>query len=583
MAHIIQQLSDDLINRIAAGEVIERPASVVKELLENSIDAGSKYVKLWLQDGGKSIIGINDDGHGMSPEDAVLAFERHTTSKIKNLLDLDNISTFGFRGEALSSIAAVSQVELKTRRAGEKTGVQVRVDGGKIRDVVDIAWEEGTTLTVKNIFFNTPGRRKFLKAPQTELRHILRAVKQVAFAHPNIALSVRHNNNLLHDLQASSVGDRLSAVYSTDFGDLLIPVQSERNKVLLHGFIAKPQLVRSWGREQYLFLNNRFIRSRSLHSAVVTGYGSTISPGSSPFYLLFIEIDSADVDVNVHPAKLEVRFKHEQKMYEMVYSTVRDGLAGDGALPTHFSIHRPNVHDDKPYGKYGGENAIQASLNADEPSISIQIPHMEPVDPNTPAIIEPEPIVSVEREKVWQLHHKYIVAPVKSGLIFIDQHAAHERVLYEQTLRSLESKGEHSQQLLFPVTFELSVEDILILEEIIPYLKKIGFGITIIGKKTAALDAVPSGLRKGNEQDLLVKILDTYKSENLHKESVFNRIASSIACRASIMTGDPLTVEEMCTLIDQLFNTEFPYFCPHGRPVILNFTIQELDRRFLRT
>lgn len=573
-------LPEEVVNRIAAGEVVERPASVVKELMENSLDAGSDQILVWVKDGGKSLIRITDNGTGMSEDDALLSFERHATSKIRIADDLDAIASLGFRGEALSSIAAVSMVEMKAGLKSSTTGSFIRVEAGHIEEVRKIAWNGGTSVTVRNLFYNTPGRRKFLRTNSTEMRHIVHIFKQYALCHPEKTFSLYHGDQPVWELGKTLLPQRIQEAFTESFFDLLIDLDVALNGLKIKGFIGKPELVRSWMGEQYLYLNNRCIRNRSLKNAIQTAYGTTIEKGGAPFFILFLEIDPGEVDVNVHPSKWEVRFRNEREIYVALSEAIRQRLSTGSTRISSFSGDRfqpfsqiPATSKPMPYAPVERNELYPSHKNT---PLFDELPVEQPRQERT------KWQAGVERGKIWQVHNKYIISQVKTGIIVIDQHAAHERILYERTKEIMETRGGISQHLIFPEILELSADDMLIIQEVLPYLEKIGFSLNIFSNNSLVVEAVPAELRKGREKEFIKNFLNTYREDEMKELDVYDRIASSFACHAAIKTGDVLTYEEMTALIDELFATKFPYYCPHGRPVVIQMSLDELDKKFLR-
>ena len=571
----IRILSDEVINRIAAGEVIERPASVLKELLENSIDAESSSITIKIRDGGRASIMVSDDGFGMSEDDALLCFERHSTSKISKYSDLENIETLGFRGEALSSISAVSMLEIKTGLKNKNEGTFICVDGGIIREVKKIGWQGGTIVNVKNIFYNTPGRRKFLKGKNTEFRYIVKTLKNICLSNCDKNFTIFNEDNLIWQFDISSLIKRLEIIFGENIADIILEVKEKQDEIELEGYIGKPQVAKSWFGEQYFFLNNRFIKDKGINRAIFSGYSSTISQGDYPFFVIFMKMNPSRFDVNVHPAKLEVRFKDEREIFNFVYETVRKRLGAGASSPTDFFF------DYKKVNQYEKFHTVQSQS---QNNIPLQFEMKYENDDRTKELSErKDEQAYFEREKIWQVHNKYIVSQIKSGIIIIDQHAAHERILFEKILKRVKEKrfGE-SQNLLFPLTINLSLEERIIFDDIFPFLTMIGFQIKIFSENTIVIEGIPSDLRKGCEKDIIKNVIESYKKENREDFGIYEKIASSYACRAAIMAGDKLTSEEMNTLIDELFDTEFPYFCPHGRPTTINIPISDIDKRFLR-
>ncbi len=610
MAGTITILPEQLANKIAAGEVVQRPESVVKELVENSIDAGATLISIAIKEGGKSFIQVSDNGSGMNDEDAAIAFGRHATSKIKSYEDLENIRTLGFRGEALASIAAVAHVELKTRRLTDDVGTLVRIEGGDLKEQSKTSTQPGTIISVRNLFYNTPARRHFLKSNNTEFKHIYDVVQRVALSRPDVAIHFTSDGEDLLDLKSGSIEERLKNLYGERHFETLIPFDEQTELLSISGFIGKPDFARKSRVDQYLFLNKRPIVNRSINHAIFSGYEHLIEKGNFPFYLVFLELDPHKVDVNVHPSKMEVKFADEQSIYRFVISVVRKSLGSNdlvpsldmngaksfdrsfaslrhAALPQHFTgdfgSSEKNIFS-TPSSNFSQASAQRDSLNLDK--LFSDIPTIP-----LPETARPQQFAHGTRENeaqegkgIWQLHNKYILSQIRTGLMIIDQHVAHERVLYERALASFENAVPVSQQLLFPHTVQLSPGDFALAKELIPHLQAIGFELKLFGKNTVVLEGVPTDVKAGMEGSILQDILDEFKN-NQHRVKLDSRdnVAKSFSCKAAIKAGDKLSEIEMRVLIDQLFATSMPYVCPHGRPVVVKISIGELDRRFMRT
>lgn len=589
----IHILSENLINKIAAGEVIDRPASVVKELVENAIDAGARHITVITKAGGSGLIQVVDDGCGMSEEDAVLSLQRHATSKIKSYRDIERISTLGFRGEALASIAAVSRVELKTVMQGEMEGTLLTIEGGGMGEMQKTGGNAGTSIAVKNLFFNTPARRKFLRTESTEYRYILAMLNHFTLAYPEIAFTMVNESNTVFELKPAALRDRIAEVLGRRSADNLVEVRDNNTLAPVSGFVGNFDCLRKSRNDQYLFLNRRYINDRTLSYAIVSAFGESIPSGHYPLYVLFLDIDPERVDVNVHPTKSEVKFADQKMLYDLVRGAVKRALQSDSIIPELHRFTPGSRSFDQPRFQGTLQKDIfdyhQTRIEFTRPAGAVAAiqPWASPA-PTTP--LPEEPAAQPPRQEegsgpamVWQLQNKYILAQIKSGLAVIDQHAAHERILYEKAKKSFTRTEFSSQQLLFPHTIDLSSQDYQYVHEIMPLLEKLGFIIKTFGGRTIVLEGVPVGLRTGAEEKILLELLDEYK-ENLETEvDIQERVAKSWACRNAIMTGDKLSYEAMTALIDQLFATENPYFCPHGRPVIITLSTDELDKRFERT
>jgi len=585
----IKILPEDLTNKIAAGEVIDRPASIVKELVENSIDAGSDEITVILKNGGKSLIQVVDNGTGMIREDAILAIQRHTTSKISNYDDLHNIHTLGFRGEALASIASVSRMEVKSILQKQSSGTFLKIEGGVIEDITDAGGTRGTTVTVKNLFYNTPARRKFLKTDETEYRYILNTLQRFMLAYFQISFKVYHNDNQIYDLKPQEPDDRLIVVLGNRYKDKLVKVEDKGTLLQIWGYIGNQDGAKKSRGDQFIFLNGRYIINRALNHAVVSSYGTIIPHGTFPMYALFLEIDPRRIDVNVHPSKMEVKFADERLIYDLLRSSVKRALSSDQVIPSlspHDSFEPRQIP-----GPIENLSPKQTAIPLYEITPSLERQFDQGVtkpdqQEAAPFMTLPKREPTFERTNVWQIHNQYILSEIKSGIIIIDQHVAHERILYEQALKNFEHAKPASQQLLFPHVVDLTPEEYSQMMDILPFLEKIGFVIKGFGGHsgfTVVLEGIPSGLKISNPETILNEIIDEFKKNKGNSLDVRDNVAKSYSCKMAIKKGEPLTRDEMNLLIDQLFATQSPYFCPHGRPVIVTLTINELDKRFLRS
>ncbi len=583
----IKILPEDLTNKIAAGEVVDRPASVVKELVENAIDAGATEITIIIKEGGKALIQVVDNGSGMSQADLLLAFQRHATSKIFSYDDLVNIQTLGFRGEALASIASVAHVEAKSVLPGESSGYALNIEGGVMQEIAAAAGQPGTAISVKHLFYNTPARRKFLRATSTEYRQILTVLNRFYLAYPEIQFTLVNEGELVWELKPQSLEERVGAVLGARIQKNLIPI-SNGGEISISGFIGNQDTMRSSRGDQYLFFNRRYFSNKSLNYAAISAYGDILPRGYFPVYLIFIAMPPDHADVNVHPTKMEIKFANEALVFSTVRGAIKRALTSHAVAPelSKFqNLENPAfasaVNVEPRQNKF---DFSAASVNKEAEKIWAPpsfLHHQEqPRATVVPATQRSKEIF--ERTNVWQIHNKYIVSQIKSGLIIIDQHVAHERILYEQALDHFERRQPASQQLLFPQVVELSAEDYSLLLDIIPFLERIGFIIKAFGKNTVVVEGVPSGLRIYNDEKMLLDILDDFKREKKDSADIRDNVAKSFACHSAIRAGDPLTLDAMNALIDQLFATREPYFCPHGRPVIITLSLDELDRRFRR-
>lgn len=591
----IRVLPPELADRIAAGEVVQRPASAVKELLENALDAGARSVEVVVKDAGRTLLQVADDGAGMGWEDARAAFDRHATSKISRSEDLDAIATLGFRGEALASIAAVAHVELATGLPGEETGSLVRIEGGTLRRREQIPARAGTSVTVRNLFYNTPGRRKFLKSDRTEFRQILDVVQRAALSSPGVAFSLTSDGEKILSCAPGTVEERIAAIFGGKSAASLIRCEAEAGGEgdagggALLGFLGRPEFARKGRPDTYLFLNGRPIVSRSLAHAVTAAYEHTLEKGSFPLIVLFLTIDPRRADVNVHPAKSEVRFDDENAVYRWVRAAARRAIAANdpgGERPDRPASIPPAAGQG--WSLPGG--LIDDLFRIGEPGLRAVggpgggTPGGEAVDPlpsGSPAFPGASP--GTDRP-CWQVHDKYLVAPVADGLMIVDQHAAHERVLYERAVRRFEAAEGGTQELLFPQTLEMSPADAGLVRELEPLLRSLGFQVKFFGGGTVILEGVPLEVRPGEESAVLRDVLGMFREEEGRlKLGPRERLATTFACRTAVKAGDRLTAPEIAGLLGDLLRAEVPYVCPHGRPVAIRLTLSELDRRFGRT
>jgi len=592
-----------LSNKIAAGEVVNRPESVAKELLENSIDAGAAEITLIVKDAGKSLIQLIDNGSGMSEEDAINSFKRHSTSKISTYDDLENIRTLGFRGEALASICSVSQVEMKTRTDNSEVGTLVRVDGNEVKEVSKTNIERGTSIAVKNLFYNTPGRRNFLKSDNTEFKHIYETFIKIAISNPDISFKFSNDDKILFDIKKSSIENRLQDIYTDSFTDSIIKVNSESSILKVNGFISKPGFTKKTKQDQYYFLNKRYFNSKSLNFAVYSGYGDLIEKGVYPSFFLFLEIDPAKVDVNVHPSKLEVKFEEEGAVFGFIKNAVQKALKeADLVFDIGFD-NKIGFNEPQESFHHKGSGGFQKSSTGDfsiRPrekrtnihSIFEAEKRMGEYDIDSPDeknerqanVFEHRKKSKTESFNVWQYQNKYIMCQTETGLMIIDQHAAHERILYEKALKWLETQSSFSQQLLIPITIELTKIDYQLTSSLKEELQNLGFNFKFLKDDTVQLTGIPSDVKIGDENKIFQELIDQYKEYelklNLEKR---DNLAKSFACRSAIKTGESLIYEEMVGLIDKLFEAKMPYVCPHGRPTVIRITTEELDKRFSRT
>ncbi len=635
---IIKRLPDSISQKIAAGEVVTRPESVVKELVENSLDAGARNITIILKDAGRTLIQIVDDGAGMSREDARTSIERHATSKLATIDDLERLTTYGFRGEALAAIASVSKFEMLTRPSRDELGTSVQVEGSILRSCESTACDEGTSISVRNLFFNIPARRKFMKTEATEFKHVVDTVTKCALAHSDVHFIFVSDGDLIFDLPALvPLPERIEQIFGNRLRGALLPVERVSPQLHVHGFISAPSFVKRVRTEQFFFVNNRPIVSRSLSYAVASAYEHLVEKGAFPSAFLFLTIDPSHLDVNVHPQKLEVKFEDERGVTEEVRRALQEALtratqatATEGALapdmampdainagsdparmrfPEYASSSMRNEelgmrnghpsddgtktipHSSFPIPNSEGLGTLERLFGA-KPGDLFRGKNIETIPPSSSPVLSrltAEPVglaaeVLKDRPVLWQLHNKYIFSQIKSGLMIVDQHVAHERILYERALRSMEDNNPASQQLLFPRNIDLLPREMALVRELLAELEKIGFQIRFFGGSSIIIDGIPADVRAGREEGILREVLEGYDEYGENRTTpTRDALAATFACKAAIKAGDKLGQEEMHVLIEQLFQTQMPYVCPHGRPIVIKLAIDELDRRFGRS
>ena len=576
----ISRLSEDLQNKISAGEVVERPSSVVKELLENSLDADSDQIDIVIEQGGNQLIQVRDNGIGIRNDQLPNAVKRFHTSKLSKLNDLFSIDTLGFRGEALASIASIAHLSILSNQSDED-GAEINVVDGKIGEVIPAPKIDGTQITIQNLFYNTPARRKFLKTPRTEGRKILETVKNFGLSSPRVGFSLIIDGKKVIDLIPEDLDERIGSLFDNTYPKNLIPIDISKADFTFTGYIGNLNLIRKRFGEQYLFLNGRYIKDRLLNSAVYSSYQSLVKRGEYPLFIINIDIPFDQVDVNVHPMKTEVRFKDEWRIYHVLKSGVNQALSE--ILNTIPNFQRISSDSSSFFQTSNNQSSIDFSNTLPGNNL---VSNLEKTDR---AKIYASNIDSSEDsgnnfnfEKLWQVHKKYIISEINSGMVVIDQHVAHERVLYEECLQAFESKVMSSQTLLFPEEIEFSKDEYDILLEIFPYLKKIGFKIIETEDSKLIVEATPSDISWGDEKKIIKEIIDEFISTRKKYSSYKEALAASFACKAAVKAGDQMTKEEMVMLVNRLFATDHPYYCPHGRPIIMQLSLEELDKRFER-
>lgn len=564
MSNIIKLLPDQLANQIAAGEVIQRPASVVKELLENSIDSGANHIELILKDSGKNLIKVVDNGSGMNPEDARLAFERHATSKINSSDDLFKIKTMGFRGEALPSIAAVSRMEMTTQLASEEMGTQILIEGSELVSQEPHATLAGTSISVKNLFFNVPARRKFLKSDKVELRRIIQEFERIALGFPNLSFSLYNDNQELMRLPVGTQKERIITLFGKKLTDRLFPIKEETDLVKLSGFGVKPEHCKKSREEQFFFLNKRYFKSGYLHHAVKGAYEGLLGPGEHPSYFIFLEMNPNLVDVNVHPTKQEIKFQDERAIYNIIRVTVRHGLGKNQLTPTiDFESERGAMDlsaSPRPFPDYHSGGGFSSPKKGDSQSADNWNQIFEGVRKEMTESDNPKQLnISGDKEsesigKFFQIHNRYVAVQSSIGLAIIDQQRAHEQILYREFLHFLESEGGSSQSLIFPHTVELAASDVPLLKEILPRLQKTGLQVEHFGGNSFVIHGTPSvWSRTVDPEVLLGDILEYYRTSGDIKDFE-KRLAKSMSLSLRFPAAKKLSESEMEILIDRVFN-----------------------------
>ena len=616
MSDIIRLLPDSVANQIAAGEVIQRPASVIKELVENSIDAGAKEVHILITDAGRTCIQVIDDGKGMSETDARISFERHATSKIREAADLFALTTMGFRGEALASIAAVAQVELKTRPEKEELGTVISVAGSKVERQETVSCPKGSNFSVKNLFFNVPARRKFLKSNQTELSNILAEFERIVLVHPDVAFTLHSNDIELFHLPASSLRQRIINVFGKKMNQQLLTVDVDTTLVKISGYVAKPEAARKKGTHQYFFVNGRYMRHPYFHKAVSEAYEKLVPAGEQISYFLYFDVDPGDIDVNIHPTKTEIKFENEVPIWQILAASVKECLgkfnevpsidfdmegmpdipAYDGSAPIQppklnfnpnfnpfqksgSSYSRPSVEWEDLYdGIERAERKVQPAYVPDE----IDYPDFqnEEPEPEQTSLYEDDSVV--EKSSIqFQFKGRFILTSVKSGLMMIDQHRAHVRVLFNQYLEQIKNRQGVAQGVLFPEILELPASEAVVLQEISDDLSAIGFELTNLGGGSYAINGVPSGIEGLSPVQLVRNMVHTAMEKGSDvKEEVQNTLALTLAKASAIVYGQVLGNDEMTKLVDSLFACATPNYTPDGKTVLSVLKEEDIEKLF---
>ncbi len=643
MSDIIQILPDNIANQIAAGEVVQRPASVVKELVENAVDAGSSSIKVNITDGGKTLIQVIDNGCGMSTTDARLAFERHATSKIKKTDDLFAIRTMGFRGEALASIVAIANVEIKTKRIEDEVGTHIIMEGSDLLSQEAVACCNGTNICVKNLFFNVPARRRFLKATSTEYREIIKIFYRIVLTYPDVAFQLIHNEKEILNLPISNIRQRIINIFGKKINNQLVSINTDTSIVKLSGFIGTPQSAKRKTNEQFFFVNNRYIWHPYFNNAVLQAYDKLLAPDTRPPYFIFFEVDPKIIDINIHPTKTEVKFEDERAIYQIIQASIREALGKFNIVPsidfnedtsveipiagTQVDIEAPTIKVNpdfnpfetevnfNPFDSENGYNPFQQKTSIENNAVYKDFQQKEPTTPTRKSVPKdwdklygetfdkeykkevdfslpeeettPQQIDLIDEKQAqnssnfFQLKNKYILTPIRSGLMIIDQRKAHERILFEQFVKAMENKSGVVQQLLFPETIELNASDYTLLQVISEDIKSLGFDISEIGQKTFIINGAPADVTNTEPKVLLENLLENYRTNQLDvKVKVRENLAKALAKAAVIHHNKPLTNEEMSALVDQLFACDTPNSTPDGKPTISIVNTQELESRF---
>jgi len=599
MSDLIKLLPDSVANQIAAGEVIQRPSSLVKELMENSVDAGADHIKVIIKDAGSTLVQVIDNGQGMSETDCRLSFERHATSKITAAEDLFSISTKGFRGEALASIAAVAMVEMKTCLNDSEVGTLLKINGSKVEKQEPVSCLPGTNISVKNLFYNVPARRKFLKTESTEMRHIINEFQRVALAHPGIRFGLNHNEREIFNLPASSEKQRIIDIFGKNMNQNLVRLHTETSLVKINGFVGKPEHARKTFGEQFFFINDRYMRHPYMHRAIMEAYENILPPDSIPSYFVFLSADPASIDVNIHPTKTEIKFENERMIWQILHAAVRESLGKFNIVPSldfeesddiieipppgKGNAHMPGINIDPDFNPFREEESYKSIKNKFEKEKDTPPMEWEKLYSGMESQSEFDTGQSTAvpvNEKIFQLRNRYIVCSVKSGIMIIDQKRAHERILYDNYIKALRSDEAVGQSSLFPKTLELDQADIALLNEIEEEIKKCGFDIRYLGNNTVSINSQPAAGMNEDPVEMLEIIIEEYKTvEKDPGESNKERIAMCMSRATAVPYGKKLDPGEIRELVDKLFQCTNPNYSPSGKPVLNIITLDEVDRR----
>ncbi len=611
MADKIKLLPDSVANQIAAGEVIQRPASVVKELLENALDAGATHINLIIKDAGRTLVQITDNGHGMSATDARMCFEKHATSKITKPEDLFNLNTLGFRGEALSSIAAIAHVELKTKTADQELGTEINIEGSELKSQENCSTSTGTSFSVKNLFYNVPARRNFLKSNTAELRHIIEEFQRVVLVNPKIAFTFYNNGSVLYQLPAGNIKQRITQVIGNKkYAEKLVPIEEQTDDIKITGFIGKPEFARKKRGEQYFFANNRFIKHSYFHHAVENAYKELIPNGSHPSYFVFLEVKPEDIDVNIHPTKIEVNFTNKQLIYAILAAAVKKALGQFSLTPSidfeqedsmrfvfdkDRPIKPPTIKINPDYNPFETEKPEPDHRQISNQENWTKLYDFEKQTDHTPSstdafvqnapsamgLLPDDDLVQPKTKTFIQVGQAYVVSSVKSGMVIINQKLAHERILYEKYLEQYESRLMASQQLLFPVNISLSPEDLITIKEIEEELKNFGFDIEYFGQNGIVINGSPMDMPESKIALIIDEILRNFQvGQDLEQDRKL-AFARSMARQLSIKQGQKLEQSEMDELADALFSCQIPDISIDGEQIIKTISLSEIQEKFL--
>lgn len=614
-ASIIQLLPDHVANQIAAGEVVQRPASVVKELLENAVDAKSSDIKLIVKDAGKTLVQVIDNGLGMNTTDARLCFERHATSKIRKAEDLFDLHTKGFRGEALASIAAIAHVELKTKQDQEELGTHIIIEGSKLVTQDVAVLPKGTSFAVKNLFFNIPARRNFLKSETVEFRHVMDEFQRVAMAHPSISFTLMHNGSELYNLPSSNYRQRIVNIFGGKTNEKLVPVSEDTELIKISGFVGKPEFAKKSRGEQFFFVNDRYIKSAYLHHAIMSAYEGLLKEGNQPSYFLYLQVPPHTIDINIHPTKTEIKFDDEHSLYAILRSAVKHSLGQfnvapvldferDANLDTPYEYKNreadfPTIQVDSNFNPFASEKSSSKPLSSfgsykrettESSWESLYIGLKQDTQEIETFSFESEEVssklfeddvVEVKSTSIYQIHKKYIVSAIKSGMLVIDQGRAHQRVLYEQFLTNITVQKASSQQLLFPLELYFSSDEMILLKELQSSLENTGFVFDAFNADSVQISGLPIGMAESEVSIVLEELIGNLQNEI--PESSFSQsdcIAKSMAKSMAVKTGTYLTEKEQENLVNSLFACKEPNVSPFQKPTFITLTIEDIDKKF---